>query len=122
MTNDIQLSENFWLYEFECNDGSHQVVVHSKLLKLLQELRNAVGEPLIINSAYRNPEYNKKIGGSPNSQHMLGKAVDISVHNLDLTPEELAEKAKEIGFDGIGIYNNFVHVDVRGYPAFWVGK
>ena len=32
-----------------------------------------------VNSWYRSPSYNKKIGGAQFSQHMLGKATDITV-------------------------------------------
>jgi len=122
MINNFQLSDHFWLYEFECKDGSHQVVVDDKLIELLQKLRDRIGKPLIINSGYRNPEHNKRVGGSSNSQHLYGKAVDVSTNNLDITPTELAQLAKEIGFDGIGIYRNRVHMDVRGYPAFWIDE
>ena len=35
--------------------------------------------PIIINSGYRSPQLNKKIGGQPNSNHLTGCAVDIRV-------------------------------------------
>ena len=34
-------------------------------------------EPIIITSGYRSPELNKKVGGSPTSNHLTGCAVDI---------------------------------------------
>ena len=34
-------------------------------------------EPIVINSGYRSPELNKKVGGSPTSNHLTGCAVDI---------------------------------------------
>ena len=48
------------------------------LLMLLDNIRHRAGIPFKINSAYRSPEYNKKIGGVSNSAHCLGKAVDIA--------------------------------------------
>lgn len=117
--NNIQVSKNFKLKEFQCKDGNHQVMLDSQLLKKLQELRDRIGKPIIINSGYRTKEYNKLIGGSPNSQHLLGRAADISMTNMN--PREVARVAEEIGFGGIGIYRDFLHVDVRKVRARWEG-
>ena len=40
-------------------------------------------EPIIINSGYRSPELNKKVGGSPTSNHLTGCAVDIRVAGIE---------------------------------------
>ena len=40
-------------------------------------------EPIIINSGYRSPELNKKVGGAPNSNHLTGCAVDIHVAGIE---------------------------------------
>ena len=40
-------------------------------------------EPIIINSGYRSPELNKKVGGSPSSNHLTGCAVDIRVAGIE---------------------------------------
>ena len=40
-------------------------------------------EPIIINSGYRSPELNKKVGGSPTSNHLTGCAVDIRVNGIE---------------------------------------
>ena len=39
--------------------------------------------PLVINSAYRSPEVNKKAGGSATSNHLTGCAVDIHVSGFE---------------------------------------
>ena len=39
--------------------------------------------PIIINSGYRSPELNKKVGGSPTSNHLTGCAVDIRVYGIE---------------------------------------
>ena len=41
------------------------------------------GVPIIINSGYRSPQLNKKIGGVPTSNHLTGCAVDIRVENME---------------------------------------
>ena len=39
--------------------------------------------PIIINSGYRSPQLNKKVGGSPTSNHLTGCAVDIKVAGIE---------------------------------------
>jgi len=118
--NNIKVSENFYLSEFECHDGSYLVKIDEKLLELLQTLRNVTKKPIHITSGYRTREYNRFIGGSSKSHHMEGKAADIQIEGL--TPLKVAEFARKIGFDGVGIYKTFVHVDVRGIKVNWTDK
>ncbi|MFW6311222.1 MAG: YcbK family protein [Nanoarchaeota archaeon] len=115
MINDFKLSDNFHLTEFECTHSKHRhVQVDSKLVEKLEKLREKLGNKrILINSAYRCKERNKQVGGALNSQHLKGKAVDISLRNQDLDIEDIAKLAKEVGFKGIGLYNTFIHVDVR---------
>lgn len=115
--NDIQVSKNFKLWEFESPD-TQEVKLNPLLIEKIQALRDRVGVPLQINSGYRTKEHNTKVGGSPKSQHPHGNAGDIDCPN-GMTVDELAEHAEAVGFDGIGKYHTFVHVDVRGYKARW---
>lgn len=105
----------FTMDEFSCNccgelppNGMNPV-----LLEKLDQLRERVGYPIIITSGYRCPYYNKEVGGVSNSQHVLGNAADCFCWYLSV--EELANIAREIGFDGIGKYydSEFVHLDCR---------
>jgi uncharacterized protein YcbK (DUF882 family) len=116
---DIQLSKNFKLSEFVCPEGRNEVYVDMKLIAKLQQLRDLVGKPVIVLSGYRSPSYNGLIGGAKNSRHMMGDAADIKVSGL--TPSEVAKLAEKIGFDGIGVYYSWTHVDTRGYKAKWNG-
>lgn len=85
-----------------------------------------------VNSWYRSPSYNNKIGGAKLSQHMSGKATDITVavNGGRLHPRKVAELAESVPAfrkGGIGWYDaahgNFTHVDHRGDgPARWVNK
>jgi len=117
--NNIQISKNFKLKEFQCKDGSQLVKIDSELLHKLQKLRDLIGKPIIINSGYRTPEHNKKVGGAKNSYHLQGKAADIKVNGI--SPSELVKYAEQVGFNGIGIYKNFVHLDIRPVKTKWYG-
>jgi len=48
-----------------------------------EPLRNWYRNPITINSFYRCPDLNKRVGGSKTSQHMTGEAIDIDVHDDD---------------------------------------
>ena len=122
-----KLTTNFRLEEFKCKDGSHvpneYLTNVIELAKNLQVLRDYIGKPIIINSAYRSPKHNAKVGGAKNSQHLLAKASDLKVSGI--TPKELAntiEKLIEAGKmkqGGIGVYKTFTHYDIRGAKARW---
>ena len=45
--------------------------------KVFEPLREWVSGPIKVNSFYRSPELNSAIGGSKNSQHCIGCALDI---------------------------------------------
>lgn len=61
------------------NDPTKTHLTNMELLaeKIFEPLRKHVGGPIKINSFYRGPELNKAIGGSSNSQHCKGQAMDI---------------------------------------------
>lgn len=80
-------------------------------LNALDEARELAGIPFKINSAYRTPEHNAKIGGKPNSSHLKGLAVDISV--TDSRSRFIVLNALiSVGFNRIGIADTFIHVDL----------
>lgn len=76
------------------------------------ELAKKIGKPLRINSGYRTPEYNARIGGARNSQHVAKLALDIRWPAGDFSSRiEFIQMAFDVGFTGIGCYNSFMHVD-----------
>ena len=123
----MRLTTNFWKSEFDSKDGASMPddVLYNiqKLANQLQVLRNHIGKAIKINSGYRSPSHNKAIGGVKNSQHVLGKASDIVVKGIK--PEQLALIIErlinegEMLQGGIGIYNTFVHYDIRRTRARW---
>lgn len=107
----MKLSEHFSLSEFEhsvtairCNiDNS----VPSELIPLLRNLcervleplRQHVGEPVIISSGYRCQELNRRVGGASNSQHLTGEAADISVNNTPKLRQWYIWMAENLPYD-----------------------
>ena len=115
--NNIQVSENFNLSEFECS-CCQQVKLCSDLLNRLQKIRTETGRPVAINSGYRCPSHNSAVGGASQSQHMQGKAADFRIPGLSIQEQrQLAEKY--FANDGIGYGDTFTHVDTRGHRARW---
>lgn len=108
------LSPNFKLSEFLSKDGNNSgFKINSKVIDGLETLRSLAGnKPITIDSAYRSPERNAKVGGVDNSQHTQGNAVDIKIPGL--TVNQMAALARKAGFTGIGLYpsQGFIHVDV----------
>lgn len=109
----VQLARHFKVKEFACKDGSQAVFIDDYLVSILEILRNQIGKPVIINSGYRTPEWNKKCNGAKYSYHIRGMAADIRVDGM--SAKELANKLNKIVPDecGIIVYNTWVHFDVR---------
>ena len=102
--------QNFSPAEIACR-GTGKLLVNDDALDRLQALRRALGKPMIINSAYRSQEHNKRVGGATGSKHLSATAFDVSMANHD--PETFIAAARRAGFSGIGTYprSNFVHID-----------
>lgn len=123
----MKLTKNFSLSEFRSKDGSPTpATVVGELQKLaenLQVLRDAIKLPIRVNSGYRSPAHNKKVGGARNSQHLLGKAADIAVTGM--TPDQVKAIIEQLITEGkmknggVGLYKTFVHYDTRDVPARW---
>ena len=110
---EVKLSEHFRVREFACKDGSDPVFVSESLVDILEAIRLHYGAPVHINSAYRTPQHNASEGGAKTSQHTYGLAADIRVDGH--TPAEVYALADQLlgEHGGVGIYDTFVHVDVR---------
>ena len=87
-----KLSEHFSLGEFTKSNShpevynipSHEAIANMKrLCQWLEVLRKRYNAPIIINSGYRSPQLNRKIGGVANSNHLTGCAVDIRVSGME---------------------------------------
>jgi len=130
------MTNNFSLKEFESKDGGKMPSdVYLNIVKLvgqLQFLRDYTGRAITVNSGYRSPEHNAKIGGAhkiingkrvETSQHVFGKAADITIEGLK--PAEvykLIDELIDMGLmlqGGLGSYESFTHYDIRKTKSRW---
>jgi hypothetical protein len=90
-------------------------------LHFLDAVRDRVGR-LRLSSIYRNPAYNRSVGGARNSQHVAFRACDVQAlesQNAVLWDACVALRRERNFLGGLGRYNSFVHVDCRGSKATW---
>lgn len=119
--------------ELRCKDGTEypqewRANRAIQLAQLFEYIRQKCGnKPIIVVSAFRTPEWNKRIGGAPDSQHMYGRALDVRPPE-GFTPDSLYVLLKDLSrhtaLKGLGLYRTFVHFDIRPSLklAQWSGK
>ena len=84
------MSKHFKLEEFACS-SSGQALMNEQLLQALEEIRERLGEPMIITSGYRSDQHpitQSKIdkGAKHGGAHHLGYAADVmSAHGFRST-------------------------------------
>jgi uncharacterized protein YcbK (DUF882 family) len=109
------LTPNFTRDEFE--EEGYDVRIDNIIPHICQTIRNKIDAPLYITSGVRSPETNARVGGSQNSSHLKGLAVDISTNNVGA---EISNRNRfiiiktliDLGVDRIGIAKTFIHFDV----------
>jgi len=118
---------------------------------VLDYLREKIREPIYINSTYRDPDYNRAVGGAKNSLHLVFNAVDFTIRREsallkmrdiktiykmldDFDKNGMGETSRIIMMKrncfGLGLYlrgsQSFIHLDTRGLigraaPVRWRG-
>ena len=97
-----------------------------EFMRMLQELRNQMNGPLRVSSARRCDTHNHEVSTAKNKKngvHTLGQASDILISGERAML--LFEKARQIGFSGIGLSqrgdhaSRFVHLDTKPRKALW---
>ncbi len=127
--------------ELACHDRAATPYPHEwrfdravSLAITFEDVRAILGNrPLVVLSGYRTEEYNSKLeGAASKSQHVQGRAIDFC--HPQLSPRDIFDALRYVQVDGglpllggLGLYKNFVHMDVRpkvptGHLAVWSGK
>ena len=124
----MQLSEHFTLEEFITSQtairrGLNNQPSAAMIEKLkataekMEQVRDLLGVPITINSAYRSPSVNRAIGGAATSQHCKGEAVDFVAPRFG-TPKQICKKIIEAGidFDQLIFEGSWVHLSFADSP------
>lgn len=104
---------NFKLTEFECKCGCGTNCISKELVRKLDMAREIAGVPFIINSGCRCEKHNKASGGTTESAHVEGLAVDIKATD-SRTRYLIINALIAVGFNRIGIAKTFIHADIDG--------
>ena len=92
LNSEAKLSDHFTLGEMTkssshpevYNIPSHEAIANLKCLcTWLEALRERAGRSIVINSGYRSPQLNRKVGGAPTSNHLTGCAADIRTSGME---------------------------------------
>ena len=120
----MKVSNNFSSEEFRCRCGncehSQGFVPPVGLLMALEDIRYFTQAVVTITSGIRCKDHNHNIGGSKYSKHLEGIAADIQIASM--TPQDVfsyMESRNYADLLGLGSYNTFTHIDVRGSKARW---
>ena len=93
--------------------------VDPNVLTRFEQLQSAFGVALPLLSGYRDSEHNKAVGGADKSQHLDGRALDVDVSKLSEEDRvKLISMASSMGFTGIGVYANSIHLDTGPLRAW----
>ncbi len=80
---------------------------------VLEPLRQALGKPVVVSSGYRSQTVNSLVGGSKTSDHLYGRAADISCPGM--APINLAKLivSMHLPFDQLIVeFGSWVHVSI----------
>jgi uncharacterized protein YcbK (DUF882 family) len=109
-----RLSANFTRAELACKCGCGGIPP-ADFIEALQQLREAYGKPMPINSGYRCPEHNAKVSSTGLTGPHTKGAVDVGLTGKEAL--ELLRIASERGWTGVGVRQHgayggrFLHLD-----------
>ena len=123
----MKISKNFSIEEFsyspkaieygiinQITTSEQRDAIFALVRKVLQPLRDLWGKPIHINSGYRCPQLNARVGGVATSQHTKGEAADLKTGYANASYKmaklilETPELWKQV--DQLILYPTFIHV------------
>jgi zinc D-Ala-D-Ala carboxypeptidase len=127
-----KLTEHFTLQEFTDSQTAARKSINNvppvgsperknllRTAEVMEKVRTLLGDkPILISSGYRGPSLNAAVGGSKNSAHMSGLAIDFSCPSFG-TPRAICKKIEphmeELGVDQlIHEFETWVHLGLTG--------
>lgn len=133
MDKSLQLYPHFKLQELANNLGDPkqpQMILspeQDELLWMIEQLRSWWNKPMTCSSCYRQPDFNKSVGGDANSLHLQALAFDWKVNVTDRQRTDIVNYWKNLcdirhHVGGINLYTWGFHLDASedkfGYTAF----
>lgn len=96
--------------EFQrCIPPCHDYDMSERFMSRLDRMRAIYGKPMVLNSAYRSPEWELSHGRAGTSTHCEGHAVDVRCAPEDRL--QMLTAAFMAGFRRIGIAETYLHLD-----------
>lgn len=112
-------TKNFKEKEWNCKHCGKAHEMQPHVMQVVQELRESIGVPLVLTSAWRCKDHPSEARKKEPGQHNKGTAVDIAV-NDGATAYKLIVMGLELGATGFAYGNGFVHLDWRdSTPVTW---
>ena len=124
----VKLSKHFELWEFEQSQTATRRGIYNKvtpnalanlkrLARRLEKIRKIADAPIIISSGYRSLKLNRAVGGSSNSQHIDGLAVDFNIPGYTVAEVIAIIKSSGIKYDQLinefgNTGNGWVHLSI----------
>lgn len=105
--------------EMACKCGCGKDTFDMELSEVLEDLRGHFKQRLFIISGNRCESHNAQFNGAKKSQHMLSKAADIIIDNVEPIEVYTYLANKYMTKYGVGSYESFTHIDVRSVKARW---
>lgn len=93
--------------------------VKPELLDRFKALQDTFGSSIPVVSGFRDQARNQRAGGASKSRHIEGDALDLDVSDMSQQERiKLIQTASAMGFTGIGVYDNSLHIDTGNRRAW----